>query len=116
MQRALIAHVTAAVVVTMSAPLAQAQHPDVTLHVNPRWKQCAILLDSSLSQSSWRQFTEEVGVVAYFRPLTDARPLGAGKVEVSLLQWGTKVDETTSAWNDTFVHPDSMHCSPRVAH
>lgn len=109
MQRALIVPMTAAVMVAMSAPLAHAQQPDVTLHVNPRWKQCALLLDSSLSQSAWHQFTQDVGVVAYFRPLADARPLGRGNFEVSLLQWGTKVDETSSAWNDTFVHPDSLH-------
>ncbi|HKA57343.1 MAG TPA: hypothetical protein VKD28_01915 [Gemmatimonadales bacterium] len=109
MQRALIAHVTAAVMVATSQPVALAQQPDVTLHVNSRWKQCAIQLDPSLSQSAWHQFTQDVGVVGYFRPLTDARPLGTGNFEVSLLQWGTKVDETTSAWNDTFVHPDSMH-------
>ena len=109
MKRALIAHVTAAVVVALSPPLALAQHPNVTLHVNPRWKSCAMQLDSSLSQAAWHQFTQDVGVVAYFRPLADARPLGAGNVELSLLQWGTKVDETASAWNDTFVHPDSMH-------
>lgn len=109
MRRALIAQMTAAVIVTMFAPFSHAQQPDVTLHVNPRWKQCALLLDSSLSQSAWHQFTQDVGIVAYFRPLTDARPLGRGNFEVSLLQWGTKVDETSSAWNDTFVHPDSLH-------
>ncbi len=47
--------------------------------------------------------------MAYFRPLTDARPLGKGKWEVSLLQWETSIDATESAWNDTFVHPDSTH-------
>lgn len=109
MRRVWIVHLTAAVVVTMSVPLAQAQQPDVTLHVDPRWKECALHLDSSLSQSAWHQFTQDVGVVAYFRPLTDARPLGRGNFEVSLLKWGTKVDETSSAWNDTFVHPDSTH-------
>lgn len=109
MQRALIAPTTAAVIIAMSVPLAHAQQPDVTLHVNPRWKECALLLDSSLSQSAWHQFTQDVGVVAYFRPLSDARPLGRGNFEVSLLKWGTKVDETSSAWNDTFVHPDSTH-------
>jgi len=109
MQRTVVAQVAAAVVVAMSAPLAWAQQPNVTLHVDTRWKSCALHLDSSLSQSAWHQFTQDVGVVAYFRPLTDARPLGAGNFEVSLMQWGSKVDETSSAWNDTFVHPDSMH-------
>ena len=79
------------------------------LHVNPRWKQCSIQLDPSLTQSAWHQFTQEAGQVVYFRPLTDARPMGRGKFEFSLMQWQTNVDDNTSAWNDTFVHPDSTH-------
>lgn len=79
------------------------------LHVNPRWKQCSIQLDSSLKQSAWHQFTVEAGQVVYFRPLTDAQPLGRGKFEFSLMQWQTNVDDKSSAWNDTFVHPDSAH-------
>ena len=79
------------------------------LHVNPRWKQCSIQLDPSLTQSAWRQFTREAGQVVYFRPLADARPMGRGAFELSLMQWQTNVDDNTSAWNDTFVHPDSTH-------
>jgi len=79
------------------------------LHVNPRWKQCSIQLDPSLTQSAWRQFTQEAGQVVYFRPLADARPMGRGKFEFSLMQWQTNVDDNSSAWNDTFVHPDSTH-------
>jgi len=109
MERVLMTPVIVAAVAAFSQPIALAQEPNVTLHVNTRWKSCAIQLDSSLSQSAWHKFAQDVGVVAYFRPLTDARPMGRGNVEVSLMQWGTKVDETSSAWNDTFVHPDSMH-------
>jgi hypothetical protein len=82
---------------------------DVKLHVNPRWSQCSFQLDPSLTQDAWRQFTEEAGLVAYFRPLRDATSLGAGNYELSLLQWSTNIDDTESAWNDTFVHPDSTH-------
>lgn len=82
-------------------------HPK--LHVNPRWKECSFQLDASLTQSAWRQFTQEAGLVAYFRPLADARPLGRGGFEVSMLQWETGIDDSQSAWNDTFVHPDSTH-------
>src|SRR5262245_62645512 len=109
MNRVLNTATIAAVVIALSQSVALAQNPNVTLHVNPRWKSCAIQLDASLSQAAWHQFTRDVGVVAYFRPLADARPLGRGTVELSLLQWGTNVDETSSAWNDTFVHPDSTH-------
>ncbi|MFN8581427.1 MAG: hypothetical protein U0163_10675 [Gemmatimonadaceae bacterium] len=91
---------------TASAASAQS-HPD--LHVNPRWKECSIQLDPSLTQAAWRQFTREAGLVAYFRPLADARPMGKGKFEISMHQWQTNINDHDSAWNDTFVHPDSAH-------
>lgn len=96
-------------VLATGAPAALAQTPNVTLHVNPKWRSCAIQLDPALTQDAWRRFTEEAAVLTYFRPLTDARPIGRGNFEVSIAQWQTKVDETSSAWNDTFVHPDSTH-------
>src|SRR5258706_4179991 len=82
---------------------------DVKLHVSPRWKECSLQLDPSLTQQAWRQFTREAGLVAYFRPLTDAKPMGAGHFELAVLQWETGIDATKPAWNDTFVHPDSAH-------
>ena len=82
-------------------------HP--RLHVNPRWKECSFQLDRSLTQSAWRQFTEEAGLVAYFRPVADARPMGRGNFEISILQYETGIDDADAAWNDTFVHPDSTH-------
>lgn len=79
------------------------------LHINPRWKECSFQLDAALTPAAWRQFTGEAGVVAYFKPLVDARPMGRGNYELSLLQWNTGIDDTEAAWNDTFVHPDSTH-------
>lgn len=79
------------------------------LHVNDRWRECSFQLDPSLTRKAWRQFTREAALVAYFRPLADARPLGRGHVEVAALQWGTAIDASDAAWNDTFVHPDSTH-------
>ena len=79
------------------------------LHINPRWKECSFQLDASLTQAAWRQFTAEAAVVAYFRPLTGAKPLGAGNFDVSVVQWQTAIDASDAAWNDTFVHPDSTH-------
>lgn len=87
--------------------LASAQ--DVHLHVNPKWDECSFQLDPSLTQEEWHQFTKEAGQVVYFRPLTDAKPMGVGKFELSVLQWSTRIDETEGAWNNTFVHPDSLH-------
>lgn len=82
---------------------------DVDLHVNSRWRECSFQLDPSLTPSAWKEFTREAGLVVYFRPLTDAKPMGAGNFELSLLQWSTAFDDTKDAWNDTFVHPDSVH-------
>lgn len=102
----------AAVVVSTvfsSAALAHGGDKHITLHVNPRWSECSFQLDASLTQQAWRQFTKEAGQVVYFRSLTDAKPMGTGNYEVSLLQWSTNIDESQPAWNDTFVHPDSVH-------
>jgi hypothetical protein len=80
-----------------------------TLHINPKWKECSFQLDASLTQAAWRQFAGEAAVVTYFRPLTGAKPMGAGNFDVSLMQWQTGIDASDAAWNDTFVHPDSTH-------
>src|SRR5688572_25238095 len=94
-----------------SPVLAQSHHhhgagPGVVLHVDSRWEECSFQLDPSLTQAAWHQFAGEAGLVAYFRPLVDARPMGRGAVEVSVLQWQTGIDDADAAWNDTFVHPD----------
>jgi len=111
MYRHLLRAAMAALVLVAGPEAGAAQHPkkDIKLHINTKWSECAFQLDSSLTQGAWRQFTEEAGLVAYPRPLADARPLGAGTVEVSLLQWATAVDDADPAWNDTFVHPDATH-------
>ena len=110
MYRNVIHGMAVATVLALSPSTSFAQHhKDITLHVNPRWSECAFQLDAALTQGAWRQFTREAGLVAYFRPLTDARPMGRGHVELSLLQWQTGIDDATSAWNDTFVHPYATH-------
>src|SRR5436190_10891204 len=79
------------------------------LHVNPKWRECSFQLDPSLTQDEWHRFTKEAGLVIYYRPLADAKPMGAGRFEFSILQWNTKIDENAGAWNNTFVHPHSEH-------
>lgn len=106
MKNRLILWVTASV---MYSTAIFAQEGKVKLHVNPKWKECSFQLDPSLTQKAWHQFTEEAGLVTYFRSLTDAKPIGVGNYEFSILQWSTGIDETEEAWNNTFVHPDSMH-------
>lgn len=85
------------------------QHNEPDLHVNPKWRECSFQIDPALTQEAWREFTREAGLVAYFRPIADARPMGAGHFELSLVQWQTAFDDARPAWNDTFVHPDSTH-------
>lgn len=82
---------------------------NVHLHVNPKWEECSFQIDPSLTQGEWHQFTKEAGMVTYFRSLTDAKPMGLRRFELSVLQWNTRIDETDKAWNNTFVHPDSTH-------
>ena len=84
-------------------------HQDTHLHINPKWSECSFQLDPSLTQEAWHQFTKEAGLVAYFRPLVDAKPMGTRNFEVALTQWKTAFDDSKPAWNDTFVHPDSAH-------
>jgi hypothetical protein len=103
------AAVALAISLTSATGTAQTRDHGPNLHISPRWKECSIQLDASLSQAAWRQFTQEGGLVAYFRPLSDARPMGKGKFEISMLQWETAIDDHDAAWNDTFVHPDSTH-------
>lgn len=79
------------------------------LHTTSRWKECSFQLDPSLTKEAWQQFTREAGMVVYFRPLADARPMGKGKFDVSVTQWKTGIDDNTPGWNDTFVHPDAEH-------
>lgn len=79
------------------------------LHVNDEWDDCAIVLDPSLTQEAWHQFVSEVGLVAYFRPLTSAKPLGTKRFEIALVNVSTRIDDADPAWNDTFSHPDATH-------
>lgn len=108
MKRAILIFITATAVALPRIP-AGAQAIPPRLHVNPRWRECSLQLDSSLTQAAWHQFTREAGLVVYFRPLADARPLGKRNFEASLLQWKTGIHAADPAWNDTFVHPDSAH-------
>ena len=104
----LITGAAALAIALIQTPVAaQDGHPH--LHVNTKWDECSIQLDRSLTQSAWSQFAKEAGLVAYFRPLVDAKPMGKGKFEISLHQWQTNIDDHDAAWNDTFVHPDSTH-------
>lgn len=105
MNKPVLAGTATAMSLALFAPLLSAQ----VLHVNDRWSNCAIVIDPSLTQQAWHQFVTEVGLVAYFRPLTSAKPLGRGHFELAVMDWGTMIDDADPAWNDTFSHPDSTH-------
>lgn len=105
MSRLTASGIAAVLSLVASAPAAYAQH----LHTNHRWSECSIVLDPSLTPQAWRQFVSEVGIVTYFRPLASAEPLGKKNFEIGLLNWGTRIDDSDDAWNDTFSHPDSTH-------
>jgi hypothetical protein len=109
-----MAAVAAVTLLTPAAGFAQVSHAadgakDIVLHLSDRWDECSFQLDPSLTQQAWRQFTKEAGLVVYFRPLADARPMGKGNFELSILQATTGIDDADAAWNDTFVHPDERH-------
>ena len=84
-------------------------HEGLVLHVLDRWDNCSIQLDPALTQDAWQKFTREAGLIAYFRPLSSAKPLGARKFEIILTQGRAPIDDRDPAWNDTFVHPHSTH-------
>lgn len=111
MKNKTLATIAAAFIIALfpSAAFAHGGGKDIKLHVNPKWKECSFQLDPSLTQEAWHQFTQEAGLVVYFRSLTDAQPIGVGNYEVSALQWETAFNDADPAWNDTFVHPDSTH-------
>ena len=71
-----------ALLATSHFSLAQDDH-DPELNINPRWEECSFQLDPSLTQKVWHEFTREAALVAYFRPVTDAKPMGAGHPQVS---------------------------------
>jgi hypothetical protein len=99
--------VLAAIALIHTPADAQSRRPK--LHIDPQWEECSFRLDPALTQAAWRQFTREAGLVAYFRPLADARPMRRGHFELAAVQWQTGIDDADAAWNDTFVHPDSTH-------
>jgi len=105
----LITGAVAIAIAVFQSPAAAQEPARPDLHGDGRWSECSIQLAPTLTQGAWRQFTREAGLVAYFRPVVGAEPLGKGRFEVSAVQWDTAIDDADDAWNDTFVHPDSAH-------
>ena len=81
----------------------------VTLHLNNRWKECAIVLDPSLTQNDFNAFADEVSELAYFKPITGAKTLGKNNFEIDLEQRYVKLEDWKPKWNNTFSHPMPDH-------
>jgi hypothetical protein len=109
MRNQLITGAVAIAIAVIQTPAAAQGTGKPHLHANGKWDECSIQLAPTLTQRAWRQFTQEAGLVAYFRPLAGAEPLGRGRFDLSMVQWETAIDDAEPAWNDTFVHPDSGH-------
>ena len=107
--RALATTLAVAALAAFGSPVLAQDHDHPHLNVNPRWKECSFQLSAGLTKDAWRQFATEASVVTYFRPLTDAAPMGRGRFEIALTQWETGIDDSDPAWNDTFVHPHEEH-------
>ena len=96
-------------VIILSTPSLYAGDGGQTLHTNNTWSECSFLLDPSLTQEAWHQFAKEVGNVVYYRPMTSAKPMGAGNFHIGISNMTSSIDDSEDAWNDTFSHPDSDH-------
>jgi len=79
------------------------------VHTNDRWEECAMDISPNLTQSQWKQFNKNFSSILYFKPMSGAKPMGKGKIDVSLEMSRTKIDEHDGAWVNTFSHPESDH-------
>ncbi|MEE8437385.1 MAG: hypothetical protein V3S22_03505 [Candidatus Neomarinimicrobiota bacterium] len=91
----------------LSSSYAQGDRP--IQHLTDDWENCSMILDPSLTQDAWHRFTQEAGNIFYFHSLTSPKALGAGKFNIAVVTGFTRIDDNSSAWNDTFVHIDSAH-------
>ena len=80
---------------------------DVYWRIDPSVKTCSMVIDPSLTQSQWREFTKQVGLIASYKSLASARTLGTMNFRVGLEYGSTPVDQHSLAWINTFVHPDA---------
>ena len=80
-----------------------------TVRTNDRWEECAMDLNSNLTSSEWKQFNKNFSSILYFKPMSGAKPMGKGKIDISLELSRTKIDEHGGAWRNTFSHPETDH-------
>ena len=82
---------------------------DEPVHTNDRWEECAMDISPNLTSGQWKQFNKNFSSILYFKPMSGAKPLGKGKIDLSIEISRTKIDEHDGAWTNTFSHPEGDH-------
>ena len=90
----------------VSTSYAQGNGSDVYWHIDPNVKSCSMVIDPSLTQAQWNQFTKQVGAILTFKSLASAETLGKMNFNISIDDSYTPVDQHNLAWINTFTHPD----------
>jgi hypothetical protein len=85
---------------------AQSDHPNVYWRLDPSVSTCSMIIDPSLTQAQWHEFTKQVGALSSFKSLAPAQTLGRFNFRVGVDYESTPVDQHSLAWINTFVHPD----------
>lgn len=88
---------------------ATAYPANVKLHVDPSVEDCSVRFAPELTQPAFRRFVREFGSVSAFKQGAPPTTLGQWGVSLDVEQIYFSVDENSSAWNDTFVHPSADH-------
>jgi hypothetical protein len=97
-------------IISLVLLLPAAAHPaDVKLHVDPSVEECSVRFAPELTQGAFRRFVREFGSVSAFKQGSPSTTLGRRGVSLDVEQIFFTVDETSAAWNDTFVHPTADH-------
>jgi hypothetical protein len=76
-------------------------------HLNPNIESCSIELDPALTQSEFRKFSRQAGLIGGSRAMASAETLGKGNFSVGLEYSNTPVNQRDNAWINTFTHPDA---------
>lgn len=93
-------------VLVVAWSLVQAQSGDIYWRLDPSVKSCSMVIDPSLTQAQWHEFTREVGALSSFKSLAPAQTLGTLKFQIGINYESTPVDQHSLTWINTFVHPD----------
>lgn len=95
-----------ALVVGVSLLHGQSGELDVYWRLDPNVKSCSMVIDPSLTQAQWHEFTKQVGAISAFKSLAPAQTLGTLSFRVGIDYSTTPVNQHSLAWINTFVHPD----------